>query len=55
MPRVLNGKGLRRKRVNDRKEIKGELNRQNQNYIEHLTYHGSPRAAVLAEDEGGTY
>ena len=20
-----------------------------------LTYHGSPRAAVLAEDEGGTY
>ena len=37
----------------DRKEIKSELSRQNQNYIEHLAHHGSPRATLLTEDEGG--
>ena len=37
----------------DRKEIKSELSRQNQNYIEHLAHHGSPRANLLTEDEGG--
>ena len=36
----------------DRKEIKSELSRQNQNYIEHLAHHDSPRANLLTEDEG---
>lgn len=37
----------------DRKEIKSELSRQNQNYIEHLAHHSPPRATLLTEDEGG--
>ena len=37
----------------DRKEIKSELSRQNQNYIEHLAHHDSPRANLLTEAEGG--
>ena len=38
----------------DSKEIKREINRQNQNYIEHLAYHGVPRANSVNEAEGGT-
>ena len=33
----------------DSKEIKREINRQNQNYIEHLAYHGVPRANPVNE------
>ena len=48
---------IERKRIEeqareDRKEIKSELSRQNQNYIEHLAHHNSPRATLLTEDEG---
>ena len=35
----------------DSKEIKREINRQNQNYIEHLAYHGVPRANPVNEAE----
>ena len=50
---------IERKRIEeqareDSKEIKREINRQNQNYIERLAYHGVPRANPVNEAEGGT-
>ena len=54
MKEGLTAASVERKRIEeqareDRKEIKGEIKRQNQNYIEHLAHHASPRANPVNE------
>ena len=54
---VSSAASMERKRIEEhareaRKEIMREVNRQNQNYIEHLAYHGSTRANPADEDDG---
>ena len=38
----------------DRKEIKREIIRQNQNYIEHLAHHGTQKANPVSEEDDST-
>ena len=47
LQQALSGKGLRSKRVKIEKEIKSELSRQNQNYIEYLAHHDLTKSESL--------
>ena len=38
----------------ERKEIKREIIRQNQNYIEHLAHHNTPKANPVSEEDDST-